>query len=189
MWMDLSSAFSRPQHFSLWAPNFSDFLSPYWVYLKLLHLGHLPFLACFYQVLEILDQVEAGWILNFKKPPNAPRAHWRRGRSNIVQKDTGRTAPRQHLSEHRRGKRTADKGGEWCPLSPLEERCKRAPHWVMDDRTTQEITWRLAKRWEVTHRWQEWAENFRPVSKHHFLKYPNPLSINPKEPCFPTNEV
>lgn len=32
-----------------------------------------------------------------------------------------------------------------------------------------------------THKEWDWEEITRPISKHHFLKYPIPLSINPQE--------
>ena len=63
-----ASAFSRPQHFSLGSKFFRLPLSILGLPQIAPSLG-TPFLVCFpTQVLEILDQVEAGWILDFKKP-------------------------------------------------------------------------------------------------------------------------
>lgn len=184
----ISALHSPGLSISLWAPNFSDFLSVLGLPQIAPSLG-TPFLVCFpTQVLEILDQGQAGWILNFK-PPTSPQSTLEEGTALISQWHR----PRLHASTWVStgvGRELRDKGGSGAHSALWRRGARRASHWVMDDRTTQESNMEAGQKMGRTHRWQEWAEITRPVSKHHFLKYPNPLSINPKElPAFPTNEV
>lgn len=59
---------------------------------------------------------------------------------------------------------------------------ERASHWVMG--TLKKVTLRLGERMGRTHRWQEWEEITRPVSKHHFFKYPNLVNKPTRGPAF-----
>lgn len=60
---------------------------------------------------------------------------------------------------------------------------QKTSHWGGDG-YTQESNIQAEQKYRKNSKEQEWEDIIRPISKHHFLKYPNPWSINLQEPPF-----
>lgn len=73
-------------------------------------------------------------------------------------------------------------------LSVKGPKGQKTSHWGGDG-YTQERNIQAKEKYRKNSKEQEWKDIIRPISKHPFLKYPNPWPVNPQEPICQANGV